>query len=219
VIFVEYHNGPEQTDPGRIDWQPGWYASCDDCGWSAGPYRTEAWALAFADEHAVAMGRRLRSSRAAAAPASGRRSRGAVHAPAAAKPSSSTSAACSGQPATAGSTTAATTLGRARSAAAPGTRRPGATPAGARTTGCASTTHDHRDQEGGCDEAAPARHLRRVHRRPGTPRPHPGPAHPGHQPALSGPHRGAGPGLPHRHRRPGLPEQPPGHRQARGGGW
>ena len=55
MIYVEHHDGPEQTDAGRIDWQPGWYAICDDCGWSAGPCRTEAQAIAAADEHALAM--------------------------------------------------------------------------------------------------------------------------------------------------------------------
>jgi hypothetical protein len=54
VIYVEYHDGPEQTDAGRIDWQPGWYAICDDCGWMAGPCATEAEAGAAADAHALA---------------------------------------------------------------------------------------------------------------------------------------------------------------------
>jgi hypothetical protein len=36
VICREHHDGPEQTEIGRIDWLPGWYASCDDCGWSSG---------------------------------------------------------------------------------------------------------------------------------------------------------------------------------------
>jgi hypothetical protein len=58
VIYVEHHDGPEQTDAGRIDWQPGWYASCDDCGWTAGPCRTEADAHAAADAHDLAMGER-----------------------------------------------------------------------------------------------------------------------------------------------------------------
>jgi hypothetical protein len=56
VIYIEHHDGPEQTDAGRIDWQPGWYAICDDCGWSAGPCRTEADADAAADEHDLAVG-------------------------------------------------------------------------------------------------------------------------------------------------------------------
>jgi hypothetical protein len=56
VIYVEHHNGPEQTDAGRIDWQPGWYAICDDCGWMAGPCLIEADAHAAADTHALAMG-------------------------------------------------------------------------------------------------------------------------------------------------------------------
>jgi hypothetical protein len=56
VIYVEHHTGPEQTDIGRIDWQPGWYASCDDCGWMAGPNMTEAEAHAAADAHDLAMG-------------------------------------------------------------------------------------------------------------------------------------------------------------------
>jgi hypothetical protein len=56
VIYVEYHDGPEQTEAGRIDWQPGWYAICDDCGWMAGPLRTEAEAHAAADAHDLAMG-------------------------------------------------------------------------------------------------------------------------------------------------------------------
>jgi hypothetical protein len=37
VIYVEYHDGPEQTEAGWIDWLPGWYARCDECGWTAGP--------------------------------------------------------------------------------------------------------------------------------------------------------------------------------------
>ena len=56
MIYVEHHDGPEQTDAGRIDWQPGWYAICDDCGWSAGPRRTKADAHAAADAHDLAMG-------------------------------------------------------------------------------------------------------------------------------------------------------------------
>jgi hypothetical protein len=56
VIYVEHHSGPEQTDAGRIDWPPGWYASCDDCGWSAGPCLTEADAHDAADGHDLAMG-------------------------------------------------------------------------------------------------------------------------------------------------------------------
>jgi hypothetical protein len=39
-----------------IDWWPGWYAICDDCGWSAGPHLTDADAIDQADAHAVAMG-------------------------------------------------------------------------------------------------------------------------------------------------------------------
>jgi hypothetical protein len=60
VIYVEHHDGPEQTDTGRIDWRPGWYAICDDCGWSAGPCLTEAEAVAAADAHAVDMGEATR---------------------------------------------------------------------------------------------------------------------------------------------------------------
>ena len=60
MIYVEFHDGPEQTEVGRIDWQPGWYASCDDCGWLAGPYRTEADAHAAADAHDLAMGETTR---------------------------------------------------------------------------------------------------------------------------------------------------------------
>jgi len=56
VIYIEHHDGPEQTDAGRIDWQPGWYAICDECGWMAGPCRTEADAHAAADAHDLAMG-------------------------------------------------------------------------------------------------------------------------------------------------------------------
>jgi hypothetical protein len=56
VIYVEHHDGPEQTESGRIDWQPGWYASCDECGWMAGPCLTEADAHAAGDAHDLAMG-------------------------------------------------------------------------------------------------------------------------------------------------------------------
>jgi hypothetical protein len=56
VIYVEHHDGPSQTESGRIDWQPGWYAICDECGWMAGPRRTEADAHAAADAHDLAMG-------------------------------------------------------------------------------------------------------------------------------------------------------------------
>ena len=55
MIYVEHHDGPEQTDAGRIDSQPGWYAICDDCGWSAGP-SDEHTANQAADAHALAMG-------------------------------------------------------------------------------------------------------------------------------------------------------------------
>jgi hypothetical protein len=56
VIYVEHHNGPEQTDAGRIDWLPGWYAICDECGWMGGPCGTGADAHAAADAHDLAMG-------------------------------------------------------------------------------------------------------------------------------------------------------------------
>jgi hypothetical protein len=56
VIYIEHHDGPEQTEAGRIDWLPGWYAICDDCGWSAGPCISEAEAIAAADAHDLEMG-------------------------------------------------------------------------------------------------------------------------------------------------------------------
>jgi hypothetical protein len=56
VIYIEHHDGPEQTEVGRIDWQPGWYAICDECGWMAGPCLTEADAHTAADAHDLAMG-------------------------------------------------------------------------------------------------------------------------------------------------------------------
>jgi hypothetical protein len=56
VIYVEHHDGPEQTDAGRIEWRPGWYARCDECGWSAGPCLTEADAHDAADAHDLDMG-------------------------------------------------------------------------------------------------------------------------------------------------------------------
>jgi hypothetical protein len=56
VIYVEHHDGPEPTNVGRIDWQPGWYAICDECGWMAGPCGTEVDTHAAADAHDLAMG-------------------------------------------------------------------------------------------------------------------------------------------------------------------
>ena len=56
MIYVEHHDGSEQTEVGRIDWQPGWYAICDECGWMAGPCPTEADEHAAADAHDLAMG-------------------------------------------------------------------------------------------------------------------------------------------------------------------
>ena len=56
MIYVEHHDGSEPTDVGRIDWQPGWYAICDECGWMAGPWGTEVDAHAAADAHDLAMG-------------------------------------------------------------------------------------------------------------------------------------------------------------------
>jgi hypothetical protein len=56
VIYVEYHDGPERTDAGRIEWPPGWYAICDECGWSAGSCLTDAEAIDHANQHAVDMG-------------------------------------------------------------------------------------------------------------------------------------------------------------------
>jgi hypothetical protein len=56
VIYVERHDGPSQAKSGRIDWQPGWYAICDECGWMARPCRTEADAHAAANAHDLAMG-------------------------------------------------------------------------------------------------------------------------------------------------------------------
>ena len=71
MTYVEYHDGPEQTEAGRIDWLPGWYAICDDYGWSSGPYRCEASAAQAADRHALAMGRSPgRSWNASSGPAS-----------------------------------------------------------------------------------------------------------------------------------------------------
>jgi hypothetical protein len=139
VIYVEHHNGPEQTEIGRIDWRPGWYAICDDCGWSAGPYPTESGAHAAADDHDLAMGEatpeelgRGQSDERPAEP--GERctcGRQAIVV--------STSAACSRPPATVASPMAATAPGRARSAAAPATPSP---VAAARTTACELTSHD-----------------------------------------------------------------------------
>jgi hypothetical protein len=60
VIYVEHHHGPEQTDTRVIDWRPGWYAVCDDCGWLAGPCLTEADAIQAADQHALDMGEATR---------------------------------------------------------------------------------------------------------------------------------------------------------------
>jgi hypothetical protein len=60
VIYVEHHDGPEQTDARWIDWQPGWYAICDDCRWMAGPCLIEADAHAAADEHDLEMGQATR---------------------------------------------------------------------------------------------------------------------------------------------------------------
>jgi hypothetical protein len=60
VIYIEHHDGPEHSDVGRIDWLPGWYAICDDCGWIAGPCSTEAAAVGAADAHAVDMGEATR---------------------------------------------------------------------------------------------------------------------------------------------------------------
>jgi hypothetical protein len=60
VIYIEHHHGPEDSHAGRIDWLPGWYASCDDCGWIAGPCPTEADAHAAADEHDLEMGEATR---------------------------------------------------------------------------------------------------------------------------------------------------------------
>jgi hypothetical protein len=60
VIYIEHHDGLEQADAGRIDWLPGWYAICDDCGWMAGPCLTKAEAIDAADAHAVDMGEATR---------------------------------------------------------------------------------------------------------------------------------------------------------------
>jgi hypothetical protein len=56
VIYVERHDGPDQTEADRIDWLPGWYAICGECGWLAGPCRSEADAHAAADAHDLEMG-------------------------------------------------------------------------------------------------------------------------------------------------------------------
>jgi hypothetical protein len=118
VIYVEHHDGPEQSEVGRIDWLPGWYAICDDCEWTAGPCGTEAEAHAVADAHDLTMGEatweelgRDQTSERPAEPGElctcGRQAvvvcLGSVFGP----------------PATAASPTAATRPGRARSAAAP----------------------------------------------------------------------------------------------------
>ena len=56
MIYVEHHNGPEQTDAGRTNWLPGWYAICDECGWMGGPCGTKADTHGAADAHDLAMG-------------------------------------------------------------------------------------------------------------------------------------------------------------------
>jgi hypothetical protein len=36
--------------------RPGWYATCDECGWISGPHQEKAEAWRLADQHDLAMG-------------------------------------------------------------------------------------------------------------------------------------------------------------------
>jgi hypothetical protein len=57
VIYVEYQDAASQAPNPPKAWRGiGWWADCDDCGWSSGPHDEQDDAIREADQHALAMG-------------------------------------------------------------------------------------------------------------------------------------------------------------------
>jgi hypothetical protein len=57
VIYVEFQDATSQAPNPPEAWRPiGWWAVCDECGWSSGPHDEHDDAIREADRHALAMG-------------------------------------------------------------------------------------------------------------------------------------------------------------------
>jgi hypothetical protein len=57
VIYVEYQDVTSQAPNPPETWRAiGWWAVCDDCGWSSGPHGEHDDAIREADRHALDMG-------------------------------------------------------------------------------------------------------------------------------------------------------------------
>jgi hypothetical protein len=57
VIYVEYQDATSQAPNSPEAWRPiGWWAVCDECGWSSGPHDEQDDAIGEADRHALVMG-------------------------------------------------------------------------------------------------------------------------------------------------------------------
>jgi hypothetical protein len=57
VIYVEYQDTTSQAPNPPDAWRPiGWWAICDDCGFTSGPHDEQDDAIREADRHALAMG-------------------------------------------------------------------------------------------------------------------------------------------------------------------
>ena len=57
MIYVEYQDATSQAPNPPEAWRGvGWWAVCDDCGWSSGPHDEQDDAIREADQHALAMG-------------------------------------------------------------------------------------------------------------------------------------------------------------------
>jgi hypothetical protein len=56
VTYVEYQDATSQAPNPPEAWRGvGWWAVCDDCGWSSGPHDEQDDAIREADQHALAM--------------------------------------------------------------------------------------------------------------------------------------------------------------------
>jgi hypothetical protein len=57
VIYVEYQDATSQAPNPPEAWRPiGWWAICDECGFTSGPHHEQDDAICEADRHALAMG-------------------------------------------------------------------------------------------------------------------------------------------------------------------
>jgi hypothetical protein len=61
VIYVEYQDATSQAPNPPEAWRPiGWWAVCDECGFTSGPHHEQDDAIWEADHHALAIGEATR---------------------------------------------------------------------------------------------------------------------------------------------------------------